>query len=225
MFDYRLNKSATVGIKNRSYRAICPDCGGINNFIADGDIVLYDVSTDMASSGRTIIPIDDISIDLQINMLCKSCRDKNGNKDNLVIDNFAIYRMFSALNRFDHSGIGNNNWCELCKTPKVIDGQVVNSYVMPSVRYILNKNKKTEMDSILDMALTDPSIVEGTYTVLGCENYEDSTPYYSIELFLDQSSVAMIYDPEKDGDYIKFCNNLFIRKIDRLARLIELATP
>lgn len=227
MFNYMENESASIKINNRSYRAICPDCGNINTFIADGEIVLYDTTDDMHRHGRSGLSLNDIDSNIQINMLCKSCRDRNDNKDNCIIENFAIYRLFSAFDRFciTNVGMSTNNWCELCKIPKIIDGNVVNPYIMPAVRYIIPKKKKDMIDSILSTIMIDASITEGSYVILDRDTYEDDTAYYSIKFFLDQSSVAAIYDHEKDGDYIKFCNNLFIRKIDRLARLIELATP
>lgn len=226
MFDYKTCSSAniTIGIKNRSYRAICPDCGNINTFIADGEIVLYDTTDDMIIT-HSMLYLDDIDANIQINMLCKSCRDKNDNKDKCIIENFAIYRLLSAFQRFDYSGVGNSSWCTLSKNPKIIDGKVVNTYTMPSVRYVLTKSKKDIFDNILSTVMADSSITEGAYMILGCDTYEDDTPYYSIEFFIDQFTITHIYDPEKDGDYITFCNNLFIRKIDQLARLIELASP
>ena len=225
MFDYKTCDSIVIGIKNRSYRAICPDCGSISTFIADGEIVLHETSYDMSIGGRSILDIKDIDVNLQINMLCKQCRNKNDNKDNCIIENFSLYRLLSAFQRFDYAGIGNSNWCELSKKPKLIEGNVVNTYIMPAVRYVLPKSKKEIFDSILATIMIESSMTEGSYVVLGCDTYEDSTAYYSIEFFIDQTTIGLVYNPENDGDYNTFVNNLFIRKIDELARLIELATP
>ena len=227
MFNYMKNDSISITIRNRSYRAVCPDCGSMNTFIADGEIVLYDTTYDMDRSYRSPLCLSDIDANIQINMLCKTCRNKNGNKDNCIIENFEIYRLFSAFDRFCicNAGISTNKWCELSKQPEIIDGKAINTYIMPSVRYILPKLKKDMIDSMLSSVMADDSMTEGIYKPLYFNIQEDDTAYYGVDFSLDESVVVKIYDFEKDGDYETFVNHLFIRKIDQLARLIELATP
>lgn len=230
MFLYKtIDKTESVEIDNRSYRAICPDCGNVTTFIVDGEITLYDTSDFSDLSGRTKNDIDDLSIDIQINMLCRSCRDKNGNRDNCIVENFALFRLKDAfqrlLDRFDICGISSSNWCELSDKPTIIDGRQVNTYSMPSVKYLLPKSKEQIINSILSTSLADPQIAVGIHMVLNVEANDENYTYYSMRFYMDESNVSMLYDPNYDGDYKKFVDNIFIDKIDRLAQLVEAATP
>lgn len=231
MYDYMVCDGIIVELRNRSFKAVCPNCGNINVFVADGEITLRDISNNVIDRfGKGILSIDDMDISLKINMLCKKCRDKNSNKDNCFIQDYAFNRLLSAFSKFTTPGIKEYNFCKLCKISKATDGSIVNSYIMPSVSYIIRKSEKDITDSILFTVMNDKSITEDIYVVLNCNTYEDDTKYYGIEFYniefsLDQAFAAIIYDPEKDGDYKVFCDNLFIRKIDQLARLIELAAP
>ena len=229
MFDYKTCSSDTIGIKNRSYRAICPDCGNVTTFIVDGEITLYDTSDFSDLSGRDKNNIDDLSIDIQISMLCRSCRDKNGNRDNCIVENFALLRLKDAfqrlLDRFDICGISTCNLCELSDKPTIIDGRQVNTYSMPSVKYLLPKSKEQMINSILSTSLADQQMTVGINVVLNVEASDENYTYYGMRFYIDESIVSAIYDPDFDGDYKKFVDNIFIDKIDRLAQLVEAATP
>lgn len=230
MFLYRtIDKTETVEIYNRSYRAICPDCGNITTFIVDGELTLYDTSDYSDLSGRGKLDIDDLNIELQLNILCRSCRDKNGNKDNCIVENFAIFRLRDAfqrlLDRFDICGISANNWCELSDKPTIVDGRLVNTYSMPSVKYLIPKSKQQMVNSILSTSLADQRMTVGINMVLNVEECDENYTYNSVRFYMDEANVSMIYDPDFDGDYKKFVDNLFIDKIDRLAELVEAATP
>lgn len=230
MFLYKtIDKTETVEIHNRSYRAICPDCGNITTFIADGEITLYDTSDYSDLSGRNKTDLCDLNIGLQINMLCRSCSDKNGNKDNCIVENFAIFRLKDALQRlldkFDICGISASNLCELSDRPTIIDGIQVNTYRMPFVKYLLPKSKQQMINPILLAFLTNMQMRVGINVVLSVEiGDEDNCSYYSMKFYINESIVSVLYDPDFDVDYRKFVDNIFIEKIDMLAQLVESST-
>lgn len=229
-FLYRAtNEAESLNIYNKSYRAICPDCGNITTFIADTEIMFYDTTENMDTFGRGKTPLSNLDISVSFNILCKSCRDKNGDKDNCILENMALYRLRCAFHRlFDRNencGMSNFNFCEISDKPTMIAGKQVATYTMPSAKYLIPKDKKSMVDSMLSTFMVDERMTVGIHVVMNIEGEDTNYTYYAIRFYMDESMVSMIYDPSIYHDYKEFVDNLFIEKLDTLARMIEEATP
>ena len=212
-----------IEIKGRSFSAICPDCGNCTTMVINGDIRITELATKVSMGRTRFKSLDDLDFDFRINMRCKSCYEKHDCEDDCIVENYALIRLLSAFNNFGHSGMSVNVFCDIAKNPKVVDGNMVMVFTMPAVSYVLPRNIKEDLDSILSTLMVSPDMCEnGSYVVLTRETYTDNTDYYKIEFSLDASMVNLIYDPKIHGrDYKSFVDKMFIRKIDKLAALLE----
>lgn len=220
------NDMNQITMFDRSFMAVCPDCGKFITVKITGDVRVSELYSKL-SHGRERFKLDDLDIDFQVNMKCKSCYENHNCEDNCIIESYAFIRLLDSFNRFGSAGLSIKSYCELSSTPKNIDGNYAMVFTMPAARYIISEDVKQKIEGILPTMLSYPDMTINTSVgrsgFITYEIYSDSTSYYAIEFHMDKNVANLVYDPKKHGkNYKKFIDELFIHKIDTLAALLEL---
>ena len=214
-------------IENKSIQAICPDCGKYIIMRIDGDIKISELDSNI-SLGRILFDsLDELDFNIHLKVRCKSCRDEHDCEDECFTEVFALKRLLGAFNNFSNCGISTNKFCELSKTPKMINSTMAMEFGMPVVTYMIPINIKDDLESILSTLMISPQMCEnGSHVVLNYEAETNGTAYYHAKFYLDKDIVNLIYDTKVHGrDYKDFVDKMFIRKIDALAELLERFSP